>query len=77
MEHISHMIDERYAEVDSLSKGERFKVNRGYTDTTGRPVLEFEDTTKRETLTVKEISSLLLYLARLPSKTHFRVVTHL
>nr|XP_050867484.1 uncharacterized protein LOC127071818 isoform X2 [Vespula vulgaris]XP_050867485.1 uncharacterized protein LOC127071818 isoform X2 [Vespula vulgaris]XP_050867486.1 uncharacterized protein LOC127071818 isoform X2 [Vespula vulgaris] len=39
----------------------------GYTDTTGRPVLEFEDTTKRETLTVKEISSLLLYLARLPS----------
>nr|KAF7394387.1 hypothetical protein H0235_016982 [Vespula pensylvanica] len=66
MEHISHMIDERYAEVDSLSKGERFKVNRGYTDTAGRPVLEFEDTTKRETLTVKEISSLLLYLARLP-----------
>lgn len=25
----SRMIDERYAEVDSLSKGERLKVNRG------------------------------------------------
>lgn len=25
----SRMIDERYAEVDSLSKGERSKVNRG------------------------------------------------
>ncbi|XP_014601576.1 PREDICTED: uncharacterized protein LOC106785530 isoform X1 [Polistes canadensis] len=42
----------------------------GYTDTAGRPVLEFEDTTKRENLTVKEISSFLLYLARLPSSEH-------
>ncbi|XP_076386143.1 uncharacterized protein LOC100878265 isoform X2 [Megachile rotundata] len=40
----------------------------GYTDTNGRPVLEFEDDpSRRETLTVKEASSFLLYLARLPS----------
>ncbi|XP_060811082.1 uncharacterized protein LOC132904525 isoform X2 [Bombus pascuorum] len=40
----------------------------GCTDAYGRPVLEFEDEpTRRETLSVKEVSSFLLYLARLPS----------
>lgn len=39
----------------------------GCTDAYGRPVLEFEDEpTRRETLSVKEVSSFLLYLARLP-----------
>ncbi|KAI4483090.1 hypothetical protein M0804_008145 [Polistes exclamans] len=49
---------------------EEVRMGFGYTDTAGRPVLEFEDTTKRENLTVKEISSFLLYLARLPSSEH-------
>ncbi|KAK9310435.1 hypothetical protein QLX08_000196 [Tetragonisca angustula] len=40
----------------------------GYTDANGRPVLEFEDeSSRREALSVKEVSSFLLYLARLPS----------
>ncbi|XP_017788202.1 PREDICTED: puratrophin-1-like [Habropoda laboriosa] len=40
----------------------------GCTDAHGRPVLEFEDEpTRREALSVKDVSSLLLYLARLPS----------
>ncbi|XP_033175094.1 puratrophin-1 isoform X1 [Bombus impatiens] len=40
----------------------------GCTDAYGRPVLEFEDEpTRRDTLSVKEVSSFLLYLARLPS----------
>nr|XP_034173569.1 uncharacterized protein LOC117601202 isoform X1 [Osmia lignaria]XP_034173579.1 uncharacterized protein LOC117601202 isoform X1 [Osmia lignaria] len=40
----------------------------GYTDANGRSVLEFEDEpSRRETLSVKEVSSFLLYLARLPS----------
>lgn len=39
----------------------------GCTDTHGRPVLEFEDEpSRREALSVKEVSSFLLYLARLP-----------
>ncbi|KAK2585711.1 hypothetical protein KPH14_010324 [Odynerus spinipes] len=42
----------------------------GYTDAAGRPVLECEDITKREALTAKDISSFLLYLARLPSSEH-------
>ncbi|XP_076761909.1 uncharacterized protein LOC143429935 isoform X2 [Xylocopa sonorina] len=40
----------------------------GCTDAHGRPVLEFEDEpSRREALSVKEVSSFLLYLARLPS----------
>ncbi|XP_070518048.1 pleckstrin homology domain-containing family G member 4B isoform X2 [Cardiocondyla obscurior] len=40
----------------------------GYFDVAGRPVIEFEDNlSARETLSVRETSSFLLYLARLPS----------
>ncbi|KAH0948424.1 hypothetical protein HN011_003618, partial [Eciton burchellii] len=40
----------------------------GYADIAGRPVIEFEDNAfTRETLSVRETSSFLLYLARLPS----------
>ncbi|KYQ59197.1 Puratrophin-1 [Trachymyrmex zeteki] len=40
----------------------------GYSDIAGRPVIEFEDNVStRETLSVRETSSFLLYLARLPS----------
>ncbi|XP_076623370.1 uncharacterized protein LOC143342924 isoform X2 [Colletes latitarsis] len=40
----------------------------GCTDSYGRPVLEFEDhPSRRDALCVKEVSSFLLYLARLPS----------
>ncbi|XP_076170673.1 uncharacterized protein LOC143148316 isoform X3 [Ptiloglossa arizonensis] len=40
----------------------------GCTDANGRPVLEFEDRpSRRDALCVKEVSSFLLYLARLPS----------
>ncbi|XP_076241438.1 uncharacterized protein LOC143183654 isoform X2 [Calliopsis andreniformis] len=40
----------------------------GHTDANGRPVLEFEDDpTRRGALCVKEVSSFLLYLARLAS----------
>ncbi|XP_053971308.1 uncharacterized protein LOC128872533 isoform X1 [Hylaeus volcanicus] len=40
----------------------------GCTDASGRPVLEFEDYPSRwDALCVKEVSSFLLYLARLPS----------
>ncbi|XP_026828123.1 uncharacterized protein LOC105288137 isoform X2 [Ooceraea biroi] len=40
----------------------------GYADIAGRPVIEFEDNAStREALSVRETSSFLLYLARLPS----------
>ncbi|XP_018046611.1 PREDICTED: uncharacterized protein LOC108686058 [Atta colombica] len=40
----------------------------GYSDVAGRPVIEFEDNVStRETLSIRETSSFLLYLARLPS----------
>ncbi|XP_018347262.1 PREDICTED: uncharacterized protein LOC108751526 isoform X1 [Trachymyrmex septentrionalis] len=40
----------------------------GYSDVVGRPVIEFEDNVStRETLSIRETSSFLLYLARLPS----------
>ncbi|XP_019882345.1 puratrophin-1 isoform X4 [Camponotus floridanus] len=40
----------------------------GYIDVVGRPVIEFEDNVStREDLSVRETSSFLLYLARLPS----------
>ncbi|XP_071560266.1 uncharacterized protein [Temnothorax nylanderi] len=40
----------------------------GYLDVAGRPVIEFEaNVSTRETLSVRETSSFLLYLARLPS----------
>ncbi|XP_051162061.1 uncharacterized protein LOC127282032 [Leptopilina boulardi] len=40
----------------------------GYSDSTGRPVLEFDSNVKRtETLSAREVASFLLYLTRLPS----------
>ncbi|XP_020278921.1 uncharacterized protein LOC109852293 isoform X2 [Pseudomyrmex gracilis] len=40
----------------------------GYTDVVGRPVIEFEDNVStREAFSIRETSSFLLYLARLPS----------
>lgn len=40
----------------------------GYSDSSGRPVLEFDSNVKRtETLSAREVASFLLYLTRLPS----------
>ncbi|KOX77660.1 hypothetical protein WN51_09325 [Melipona quadrifasciata] len=51
---------------------------KGYTDANGRPVLEFEDeSSRREALSVKEVSSFLLYLARLPRIGNFHPLSHL
>ncbi|XP_011168452.2 uncharacterized protein LOC105201882 isoform X1 [Solenopsis invicta] len=45
----------------------------GYLDVVGRPVIEFEDNVStRETLSIREMSSFLLYLARLPSSDRTR-----
>lgn len=44
----------------------KISIAAGYLDVAGRPVIEFEDNVSRETLSVKETSSFLLYLARLP-----------